>query len=318
MSGGSIDWVTYYFRDRLLAAELVRARRRGVAVKLTLEARPRTVHANQQVIRTLSGPEGIGQGLRLIDHPKFMTRRGYGVGPRLHQKIYCFSHPEPVAFVGSFNPSGDFPEEDPDVIREIGDQDRGHNLLVEIASAPVVEHLVAHARRLHASRGSLFWRLLPRSNQAIRCEDLTLHFWPRLRPDPIVGLLRRASRGSRVRVVTSHLIGGTATRDLIAPARRGADVEILVDATPRRVHSRVPQRLKAAGIRVQRVVDPDGLPMHNKFVLIEEPHQRGVAFGSRNWTRSSRWLNHEISVISQDQGLFDAFTKRWEVLQTLT
>ena len=118
--------------------------------------------------------------------------------------------------------------------------------------------------------------------------------------------------------MASHLIGGTATRDLLALARRGADVAILVDATPRRVPAKLPRRLKSAGIQVQRVVDPDGLPMHNKFVLIEEPNQRWVVFGSRNWTRSSRWLNHEICVVSQDPDLFDAFLKRWDVLQTLT
>ena len=45
-AGGAIDWVTYYLRDRRLAGELVAARRRGVAVRVTLEGRPRTTGAN--------------------------------------------------------------------------------------------------------------------------------------------------------------------------------------------------------------------------------------------------------------------------------
>ena len=42
--------------------------------------------------------------------------------PRLHEKLYCFSHPSPVAFVGSFNLSSDSPEDEPEVIEIIGDQ----------------------------------------------------------------------------------------------------------------------------------------------------------------------------------------------------
>ena len=46
--GGSIDWVTYYLRDRRLARELVRARNRGVAVNMTLERQPRTANPGTQ------------------------------------------------------------------------------------------------------------------------------------------------------------------------------------------------------------------------------------------------------------------------------
>ena len=39
-TGGSIDWATFYFRDRRLAAALVEARERGVDVRVTLDAIP--------------------------------------------------------------------------------------------------------------------------------------------------------------------------------------------------------------------------------------------------------------------------------------
>ena len=58
--------------------------------------------------------------------------------PHLHEKLYCFSHPRPVALIGSFNPSGDDPEEQPEIIDEIGDQDLGHNVLVAIYDPALV------------------------------------------------------------------------------------------------------------------------------------------------------------------------------------
>src|SRR5689334_10457863 len=40
-AGGEILWATYYFRDVALADALIRARERGVAVTLCIEAMPR-------------------------------------------------------------------------------------------------------------------------------------------------------------------------------------------------------------------------------------------------------------------------------------
>ena len=68
-AGGRIDWVTYYFRDRQLAEELLRAHKRGVHVTLTLAATPRAADANQQVMSMLSGTEGLGAGLRAVSLP---------------------------------------------------------------------------------------------------------------------------------------------------------------------------------------------------------------------------------------------------------
>ena len=72
--------------------------------------------------------------------------------------------------------------------------------------------------------------------------------------------------------------------------------------------------LTQAGIPFRRVTHPEGLPMHNKFVLAEKGSQRWVMFGSFNWTDRSYRLNHEIGAISANDQLFDAFAKRWEAL----
>jgi len=312
-AGGAIDWVTYYFRDRRLAAALLRARERGVQVRVALDGRPRTTYANEVVRRMLQS--GLGDGLRIVANPLDATPWGKFVRPRLHEKLYCFSHPEPVAFIGSFNPSGDDPEEEPEIIREIGDQDRGHNLLVELLDRALVDGLVEHARFLHSRRHGAFDRFRPASNRELRSDGLAVHFLPRLRRNPVTALLRRCGAEHRVRIAASHLSGPTSLWTLCSLARRGAAVEILAEPTLRRVPPRVEEKLRSAGVSLLRVVHPEGLPMHAKFALIDGQNERWVLFGSFNWTEPSRRLNREIGVIASDAKLFDAFEKRWEVLQ---
>ena len=181
-SGGEIDWVTYYFRDRRLAQALIDARRRGVRVRVTLDATPRTGHANERVLAMLSGPDGLGPDLRTVQHRPFPGSRRK---PRLHEKLYCFSHPAPEALVGSFNPSGDDPEEQPDIIDEILDQDRGHNFLVAINDPQLVNGLLRHARHIHQGRHGLLERFDPAMNRRLSSGDTTIHFWPRISPQPL-------------------------------------------------------------------------------------------------------------------------------------
>ncbi|MDH3212664.1 MAG: phospholipase D-like domain-containing protein [Myxococcales bacterium] len=313
-AGGTIDWVTYYFRDRRLAEDLLVARRRGVTVRVTLEGRPRTPHANDRVVRMLGGSEGLGDGFRRIGRATDSKYQALW-RPRLHEKLYCFSHPEPAAFIGSFNPSGDDPEDSPAVIREIGDQDRGHNLLVELRDPRLVTGLLEHARYLHTAPHGPFERFARRANRSLRSGKLELHFWPRVSPNPVDRLLREFGRGSRVRVATSHLKGRGGLRPILGLARRGAEVEVLAEWTQRRVPNEVEIRLASAGIPFRRVLQAEALPMHDKFVLIERGGERHVVFGSCNWTGRSRRLNREIAAIARDDPkLFDAFAARWEIL----
>jgi len=153
-AGGSIDWVTYYFRDRRLADALVEARERGVDVRVTLDGHPRTPHANNAVIEMLEA--GLGGGLCAVRGRLDGTPLGKIARPRLHEKLYCFSHPTPVAFVGSFNPSSDSPESEPEVIEVIGDHDRAHNLLVELGHLDLVLRPLRFEREPPAAARRLF------------------------------------------------------------------------------------------------------------------------------------------------------------------
>jgi len=312
--GGAIDWVTYYFRDQRLAEDLIRAQRRGVKVNVTVEKSPRTAHANETIFKILSGLNGLGSGFRSLSFRQAPAPFGGIWKPHLHEKLYCFSHPRPMAFVGSFNPSGDGPDDDPAIIREIGDQDRGHNVLVGLSDLLLVEKLVEHARWIHRLQCPMFHRFSAIANQSVKGKDTEIHFWPRVRPHPAVQFLVRLGAGARIRIAASHIKGAPVVNTIIRLAKNGAAVEILAEPTLRRVPVAAEQRLTRAGIPFRRITHPDGLPMHNKFALVEKDDQRCVMFGSFNWTMRSYWLNYEIGAISTNRYLFDTFAARWEDL----
>ena len=311
-AGGSIDWVTYYFRDRRLAHELVAARDRGVDLRVTIEGRPRSIHANDEVLRILRGP--LGKRLRVVRGVMDGRPLSKLLRSRLHSKLYCFSHPEPVAIVGSFNPSGDEPEEDPELIAEIGDHDGGHNALVELRAPELVSPLRLHARRLHGGWLGPWRRLLPVSNRAVEFDGVSLHFWPRATPHPIKRYLFGLPAGSRVRIAASHLSGAAAEKMLLRLATQGVTIDVLTDQTDRRASPALISRLGEAGISLARVVYDEWIPMHNKFALVESDGECSVVFGSFNWSRPSQRYNHEIGVIARDPELFATFAERWAVL----
>ncbi|HET7061087.1 MAG TPA: phospholipase D-like domain-containing protein [Nitrosospira sp.] len=314
--GGSIDWVTYYFRDLQLAQALIKAKNRGVRVTVILEGRPRIPHANDSVIAMLSGADGLGEGFRLVALPGIPSPSTKSWKPQLHEKLYCFSHPRPIAFIGSFNPSGNMPDEDPEIIREIGDQDRGYNVLVGFIEPDLVEKLVDHARQIHQVSPSIFYRFSPDANRAIHGSDTAIHFWPRANPHPVIRFLHQVSSKARVRVVASHIRTASAVETMITLARRGVALEIFAEATCRRVTPRVERLLSSAGIRFRRIRISGELPMHLKFVLIEDGNQVNSIFGSFNWTKPSFWLNHEIAAISSNREIFEAFAERWDMLES--
>ena len=313
--GGSIDWITYYFRDRQLATDLVDASRRGVSVRVTLDGHPRYPTANDAVIGILR--PALADGLRVVRNGLEGSGLGLLLRARVHEKLYCFSHPEPVALVGSFNPSGDAAECAPEVIADIGDHDWGYNSLVATREAGIVAALVDHARQVNRAPARFLERFSPISSRPIESADTAIHFWPRVGPNPVDRWLARLPSGSRVRLAASIISGYGGPRALLRLARRGVQLEILTEATLRRVPKTVEHRLRAAGIPIHRVVHSDSqwIPMHHKFLLAESREERSVIFGSFNWSDQSRLLNRELGVMSTEPALFEAFASRWEVLK---
>lgn len=316
-AGGSIDWIAYYFRDRRLAAALVAARRRGADVRLTLAAKPRIADANDAALRLLVGVDGLGDSLRLVSLPGLPAPGGKSWRPQLHEKLYVFSHPQPMACIGSFNPAGDEPEARPDIVQEIGDHNVSHNLLLGMRDAALVARLRDHARALHSHPPGLLHRFGRRVGADFRRGGTSIHFWPRLRPHPLLRLLRRFGSGARVRIAASHIRARAGIRAIEALVRRGAQVEILGEATRRRAPERAARRLAASGAAFRRIGDGENLLMHLKFALLEGGGERWSMVGSCNWTNPSFWLNHEIAAISDDLALFESLGEHWRRLQNL-
>ena len=289
-TGGTIDWMTYYFRDEPLAEALVRAHARGVQVRVAIEGCPRRRQANDRVIEILK--RGIHGGLRV-------DRRLFGAS-HLHTKLYAFSDPNPHALVGSFNPSGTVPEYDPELIADIGDQDQGHNLLVEIDEPRMVDTLI------DAARGDLLER-------TARQASLEADFFPR-RHDPLRNRIRRFGKASKLRIAASHFRDPTMVRELAGLVRRGGSVQVLTHHTQRRSPKKLVEKLRSAGVRTYRYDHPKHFPMHAKFVLAENAGQRWSAFGSYNLSRTSRWLNQELLMFSDDSGLWEALDARWATI----
>lgn len=306
--GSRIDWATYYFRDRVLADALIRASDRGVQVRLVMEPHPRCAGASDAVITMLCA-HGLNGGFHLYSAIERKGERGH-----LHSKIYAFSEPD-IAWVGSFNPSCNEPD-DQKIIAEIGDQDRGHNLLLGIerpkltaALRDEVSRLIAPARLPLKLRLSSYWR--------VKDDDTKLYFYPRtatLIVEPLVAML---GKSATFRGAISHLKKGPLSKAMLLAARRGASIDLLVHDTERRVRSKLLDKLRDAGIRIRRVFNSESLPMHAKFLLLGRGERKSAWLGSYNFNRKSRMLNAEVLVRTTNQAVIDALSQRFSQISAL-
>ena len=308
-SGGEILWVTYYFRDEGLAQALLLARRRGVRVAVIMEGSPRSGEVNVQIRKLLVGNDGLGKGLRSLDHRLRDVRSWKSC--RLHEKLYYFSHPSPSVLVGTFNPSGNVPE-DPEILAEIGDQDRGHNVLVDLHDPVLVTGLHRHARCLLRAHHGPWEHLLPRNNRAVVSGKTRILFFPRFRSRAVNSLFDQMPAESRLRIAVSHLNDPGTCKRLYKLVHQGVQIEVLAHDTERRVPAWVEEQMRLNGIDFRRYLHPEGLPMHNKFMLFEMPHRQVVTFGSMNLSVRSLRANHELLVIDETPGLYDLFRRRWD------
>ena len=296
--GSEIIWATYYFRDQALAESLVAAQQRGVRVRVRLEGSPRSGRANDQVIKTLHA--GLGDDLRL--------HRGWFGISHLHAKIYAFTGPQSESLIGSFNPSGDdIP--DPKVMAEIGDQDRGENLLVAFREPEIARALRRQAERLWSGKGTS--RFARRENRPVKFADARLYYFPRLRPDVVDRRIARLGPGDSVQAAISHMDQGPFARQLAEAAERGAVINLVVHDTQRRMPTGLFKDLSRAGVTIRRYCDAQGLPMHAKFVVIDHGGQRSAWFGSFNYNATSRYFNQEVLARSTNTQIIDDLETRF-------
>jgi phosphatidylserine/phosphatidylglycerophosphate/cardiolipin synthase-like enzyme len=301
----SIDWATYYFLDAELAQALIAASRRGVRVRLVVEGDPRMETVNGPVIAMLKR-DGLNGGLTIRPEAPFPFE---SISGKLHAKIYAFSWPRPVALVGSFNPSGGTGDDAAPILQEIGDQDRGHNLLAEVASPGLVAALVHHVAEL-ARGGGQVGRLSNENRQVVRDRDTQLYFYPRVHNRIVERELDRLGPGDRLWAAVSHLKGG-GVGALEDAARRGAKIELIVHNTERRVPQHAVDRLRKAGINIRRYRHPQAYPMHDKFFVFAKGSRLVTYFGSLNFNRNSRFFNDEVLIRSTNKELALTLLKRF-------
>ena len=303
--GGEIAWSTYYFRDRELARALIAASDRGVRVTLRIEGDPRFPEVNDAVVAMLER-HGLGGGLKVHRPPHRWPDKRYGYW---HSKIYCFSDPVPAALVGSFNPSGDEPE-DETILAAIGDQDRGHNLLVAFEGRRAFRELRGRVRRV----GRWAARFDPGQNRPIRLGASTIWTYPRLSPDLIDRQLEQLGQGDRVMGAISHLKHGPLAQQLADAARRGVAIELLLHDTERRVPEQMVTQLTQSGVVARRYARPDGLPLHSKFMIVDHAGSQYAWFGSFNFNRRSYRHNHEVLVGTRDPGILSDLSERFSTI----
>ncbi len=281
-AGGEIAWTSYYFRDRALADALLAAAGRGVNISLLMQKSPRYRGANDAVIAML-GKHGT------IRPKLWQSRAPKKLSAHMHSKIYYFSHPAPSAFVGSFNPSTDRPE-NPDVIAAIGDQDRGHNLLLETQ-----ESAICAALKEYSLRSPTPWqRFAPAQNKAVEDGGSSLWFFPRFNSHIIHTRLRQLGNGSDISIAISHFKDLEILALLGAAAARGGRVRMVVHHTERRVPQSTVELARQQGIDIRRYAHPEALPMHSKYMVIKESGVSECWLGSLNYNRRSFYLNHEM------------------------
>jgi len=298
-----IIWATYYFCDFDLAQRLMNAYDRGVKVQLVLQEKPRFKSANQPVINLLKS-HPIWSGVTLYN-PKGKLKGN------LHSKIYVFKGAVSSAFIGSFNPSGDGAG-NAELLTEIGDQDRGYNLLLELFNLKLIETLANLALEIGDKNGS-FWRRT--QGQVFQSPSGYITSFPHLRPlrhlkgpiwpNPI-------SAQTQVRIAASHVKGRLLRFLMRGVLRSEASVKLLTHHTERRAPSETIERFRHLGADVRRYRSPENFPMHAKFILSErkvsetQAVEKRVRLGSLNYNLKSLWLNDELIFDSDNPALYDA------------
>jgi HKD family nuclease len=309
--GGEIFWITYYFRDFYLAEKLIKAADRGVKVTLLLEAKPRIKNANLEVINLLESNKKIS--LNLIRHIKPHKHLFSGM-PKIHEKLYYFrNNSRAYAYIGSFNPSGR-EGDDPEIVELIGDQDRGHNFLIEIDDKLLLDNLYNHCVYMKDIKHG-FIENIKRWKSQVKSGGMLIYFFPWAKKKVIINYLKMATKGDRLHIAVSHFSSIIIVYNLIKLAKRGVEIKIISHNTNRRFPLKIERLLNSFHIPCLRYDHPKKYPMHNKFIILEKKDNSYVAFGSMNLTVRSLNESHEIFCITNNLNIVREFTLKWKSIE---
>ena len=293
------------FEDKVglaLNEHLVAAARRGVQVDLTIDGWG-SPDLSPQFVASL-----VEAGVRL--HVFDPGPRPFGLRPnmlrRMHRKIVVVDGE--VAFIGGINYSADH-------LADFGPEAK-QDYSVEMRGPVVAEvHRFAHAnldvgsRHNHALRRLWRWRRglrhrpdeLPKVGTAramLVSRDNAFH------TNDIERQYRVAIRSARERIVIANAYffpGYRLIRDLRRAARRGVDVQLILQGMPDMAIVKVGasalySHLAKAGVRIHEYCQR---PLHGKVALVDG---EWATVGSSNLDPLSLSLNLEANVIIRDRG----------------
>ena len=74
--------------------------------------------------------------------------------------------------------------------------------------------------------------------------------------------------------------------------------------------------LRLAGVNIERYKGGSSVPMHAKFLLLEDKGMKTSWLGSYNWNTASRNKNNEVLLRSYDPALFDVLSDRFDFIES--
>ena len=309
-SGGTIRWMCYYFYEPVLLDALISAAKRGVKIEIIVEGRPRTQPVSQLCREMFEQHPCID--ITYVQQKSVWEYMGITWHPHMHSKLYYFSHPTPHVLVGSYNPTAGPESMNESLVDQIGNHALSHNVLVRLDDASIVEHLLDYVMKMKRKSFAHTARISNSRRRHYSDKYYQIYFLPRLASHPVTRLLAKKTRNAQIRCAISHLKGPAIARPLLAAARHGNHVEIILGQSKRRVSGRQLSLLDKHEIKYHQLDNGSNLLMHNKFIICQSPGEHGVLFGSFNWSMRSWWLNHEILVYTKDNNIVNAFEQRWQ------
>jgi phosphatidylserine/phosphatidylglycerophosphate/cardiolipin synthase-like enzyme len=306
--GSTISVSLFHFISRPMAKEFIRAKRRGVHVRIVLNSDNRRYKAYKQ-LRT-----GLGRNIRKKSWVLLCPGgrgciapqwRGKGRSGVNHNKYFLFS------------------------------KTSGHRNVVVQASGNLTwwadavqwnNSLTFANRRIYAAYLRYFWdqarrRTTPDYRRWVTSGRTTVHFFPRRRDDPLVNGLRTVScaGASRIRVAVGYLTWRPLARRLRALAAAGCPVEVITTGLGKsaaRLFAKggVPRPLKVRHTpdRVSKYL------VHSKYMLVDGSHrgrrQRVVYTGSNNYTAAGFRKNDEVLVVIADGRLHQDYLRNFRTV----
>lgn len=309
-SNGRINWMCYYFHEPMIFNALLTAAQRGVKIELIIDSQPRCPAINDACISTFKNHPKIQ--LTLVKSKPLWESLGINWHAHMHSKMFYFSHPTPHVLIGSYNPTSDGTSIDKQLIEKIGDHTVSHNVLINIEDNESTNKLLTYFNRMQSARQRKWIRSSSLNNQSVGSAEWTINFLPRFKTHPITKLLEQKDSQSIIRCAISHLKGPGIIKPLIKASKSGAQVELILDSTQRRVSKYLLTQLELHNIKYKQLSSSNHALMHNKFIIYKSDTEHSVYFGSFNWSVRSWRLNHEIIVSSKKDEIVSAFESRWQ------